>query len=186
MAKTKKSRTMMNIICTLLAASLILLTCACAKRNQPPVSAETVLQAMLDGTTPPDGRFLSLTSADKSKRLSADLLTALYGTPASKWYQSGAYSVVNDGAIYLSEVMHPFELAVFRCINEGDVSGGMASVLGVCSTRLETIRAAWQGSDYEVYVQNAVVTYCDGYVLLVVAEDPDAVVKAAEKVIRSR
>ena len=175
----------MNIICTLLAASLILLTCACAKRNQPPVSAEAVLQAMLSEINPPDGRLMSLTSADESKRLSAELLTALYGAPASTWYQGGAYSVVNDGAIYLSEVMHPFELAVFRCINEGDVSGGMASVLGVCSARLDTIRTAWQGSDYEAYVQNAVVTYYGGYVFLVVAEDPETVVKAAIKSIKS-
>ena len=93
--------------------------------------------------------------------------------------------MIDDGAVYLSEVLHPFELAVFRCIDERDVSGGMASVLGVCSARLEMIRNTWKGSAYESYVKNATVTYCGGYVLLVVAEDPETVVKAAIKSIKS-
>ncbi len=185
MIHLKYKRSAMNIICVLLTASLILLTCACSIKKRPPATATEVLSAMLATVEPPQGQVRALTAEKETDKLSLDLLAALYGSTAGKWYQSGNHSLVDDGAVYLSEVMHPFELAVFRCIDETDVSGGMASVLGVCSARLEVIRNTWQGSAYDSYVQNAVVTYCNGYVLLVVADDPETVVKAAVQLIRS-
>ncbi len=186
--RLKTSKKLMNVVCVLLTASLILLTCACQIKKKPPTTAAEVILAMLDAVTVsyPQGKVRTLTSEKETDRLSVDLLTALYGSTAGQWYQQGNDSILDDGAIYLSEVMHPFELAVFRCVDERDVDGGMASVLGLCSARLDVIRNTWQGSAYESYVGDAVVTYCQGFVLLVVAEDPDTVVKAAEKVIRSR
>lgn len=178
-------KTVMNIICTLLTVSLILITCACHMKKEPPVSAREVLVAMLSVAQPPDGQLRTITSSRETERLSTELLSALYGSSAGKWYQGGEYSIIDDGAVYLSEVMYPFELAVFRCINEGDVSGGLASVLGVCSGRIELIKAAWQGSAHEAFVQNATVTYCGAYVILVVAEDPEPMIQAAEKIIKS-
>ena len=174
-------RIVMNIICTLLTVSLILLTCACSMKKNPPASAAEVLSAMLKEIDPPHGQIRSLTAEKETEKIPPDLLVALYGSTAGKWY--GA--IVDDGAVYLSEVMHPFEIAVFRCVDERDVRGGIASVLGVCSTRLDTIKSTWQGSDYEPLVQNAVVTYCNGYVLLVVAEDPETMIRAATKIIKS-
>lgn len=177
-------RLAMNVICTLLTVSLILLTCACSMKKRPPATALEVLTAMLNATTPSEGRIRTLTAETETQRLPTELLTALYGSTAEKWFEAGEGSLIDDGAVYLSEVMHPFEMAVFRCIDQGDVSGGMASILGVCASRLEIIKAAWQGSDYDTFVQNATVTYCGSYVILVVAEDPEPIIKAAKKVIK--
>lgn len=148
------------------------------------MSADTVLQAMLSVAPHPKGRCRSLSATPEEGGLTETLLSALYGTTAGQWYQSGRFSVIDDGAIFLSETIHPFELAVFRCVDEGDVSGGIASVLGICSARLDLIRKAWQGSDYEVYTRQGVVTFYRAYVLLVVAEDPEPLIKAAKRAIQ--
>ena len=185
MIRLKFKRLAMNIICVLLTASLILLTCACHIKKKPPATAEEVLSAMLATIDHPPGKLRTLTAEKETDKLPLELLTALYGSAAEKWYQPGKHSLVDDGAVYLSEIVHPFELAVFRCIDERDVSGGMASVLSVCSARLNMIKNNWQGSVYESYVRDAIVTYFDGYVLLVVAEDPENLIKTAINVIRS-
>jgi hypothetical protein len=97
---------------------------------------------MLEATTPIDGRTLSL-KAMGDAQLDDTLLTALYGSSAARWGGTDKFALVDDGCIYLSETQHPFELAVFRCISESDVSGGKMSVLGVCASRLEAIQTAW-------------------------------------------
>ncbi len=148
------------------------------------MSADTVLQAMLSVVSHPKGRCRSFSAAPEAGGLTEALLSALYGTPAGQWYQSGSFSVIDDGAIFLSETMHPFELAVFRCVDEGDVSGGMASVLGVCAARLDLIRKAWQGSEYETCANQGIVTFYRAYVILVVAEDPEPLIKAAKRAIQ--
>ena len=176
---------MMNLICTILSLSLMLLTCACHSNKKPPATAAEVLSVMLNSVEAPQGRIRSFSSFNQGSLLSSDLLTALYGSTAAKWYQTNEQAVIDDGALYLSEILHPFELAVFRCIDEGDTSGSIASVLGVCASRLELIRKAWQGTTYENYINRAIVTCYDGYVLLVVAKDPDTAIKAARNYIKN-
>ena len=143
------------------------------------------MQAMLEETTPIDGRMLSL-KAMGDAQLDATLLTALYGASASRWGGTDKFALVDDGCIYLSEIQHPFELAVFRCIDESDVSGGRMSVLGVCASRLEAIQTAWQGSSYDLCAQNAILTYYGTYVILIVADNPTPILKAAQKAIRAK
>ena len=148
------------------------------------MSAETVLQAMLKAAPHPQGSSRSLSTSPEAGGLTPTLLSALYGATAEKWIREGEFSVIDDAALFLSEAMHPFELAVFRCVDEGDVSGGMASVLGVCSGRLDLIKKAWSDSAYETCTQQGRVTFFDAYVILVVAEDPDPIIKAAKKAIQ--
>ncbi len=184
MKSRKIQKTLMNIICTLLAVSLLLLTCACHAKPKPPVSAINVLQAMLSVAAPPDGMVRSLTAENDNQVLPLDLLTALYGPSTRQWYEDGARGVLDDGAVFLSTAMHPFEIAVFRCIDQGDILGGMASVFGICSARLDMIKNAWKKTDYASYTEKGMVTYVGNYVLLIMCDNPDDVIKAAEKAIR--
>ncbi|MGN1445788.1 MAG: DUF4358 domain-containing protein [Eubacteriales bacterium] len=100
-------------------------------------------------------------------------------TPASQAGES-APSLIQDGAVFLSTVMHPFELGVFRC---ADLDGAL-SVAALCQTRLDTLRTTWQDSDYAVCVERAVVTVEGCYVLFIVADDPEPLLEAARRAIR--
>ena len=89
-------------------------------------------------------------------------------------------TLIQDGAVFLSTVMHPFELGVFRC---ADLDGAL-SVAALCQTRLDTLRTTWQDSDYAVCVERAVVTVEGCYVLFIVADDPEPLLEAARRAIR--
>lgn len=89
-------------------------------------------------------------------------------------------TLIQDGAVFLSTVMHPFELGVFRC---ADLDGAL-SVAALCQTRLDTLRTTWQNSAYAVCVERAVVTVEGCYVLFIVADDPEPLLEAARRAIR--
>ena len=91
-----------------------------------------------------------------------------------------APTLIQDGAVFLSTVMHPFELGVFRC---ADLDGAL-SVAALCQTRLDTLRTTWQDSAYAVCVERAVVTVEGCYVLFIVADDPEPLLEAARRAIR--
>ena len=173
-----------RFLCSFLIGSLILSMCACGVNEPPPLSAEVILSEMLAATTPVEGDIRTLTAENEKQQISKELLSALYGSIAVKWIDTQGSTVVDDAAFYLSKVMHPYEVAVFRCVSEGDTTGGLTSVMGVCASRLDMIRNVWKGSEYEIVTQNAVVTCCGAYVLLIVAEDPEPLTKAAERIIK--
>ncbi len=173
---------MMQLICLLLTGSLILFCCACQETSLPVVAASDVLEAMLSATLPIDGTMYQMPANKETERISDELLKALYGEEAVALWKKEA-SAVEDGAIYLAEIMHPFELAVFRCVGE-DGMWGEAGVLGICASRVESIRKAWKGSSYEKIADQGVVTYCENYVILVIAEDAENIVNAAKRRIR--
>lgn len=171
-------------ICLLLAGSLVLLCCACQERVIPDVTSADVLQAMLSESSVIDGKLYQMPTEQEADRLSDELLKALYGeTAVSIWKRNDA--TVEDGAIYLSEIMHPFELAVFRCAGEDGIWGD-AGVLGICASRAESIKKAWQGSAYEKIAEQGIVTCCENYVILVIAENADRIVDAAKRCIRQK
>lgn len=168
-------------ICLWLALLLICHSLsACGGRTPVPVPADTVLSEMLLSVTAPDGCIRALNAPSDTQKLSLDLLAALYGGAVYSWYEAEGYAPIDDCAVYISEVIHPFELGVFRCKDEGELT----SVLGLCAARLDVIKRTWQGSAYEAYVQNAVVTCSGAYVLLVVSDDPETIVKAAKGAMR--
>ena len=175
---------MMQWICLLLTGSLILFCCACQERSIPNVTSADVLKAMLSEAAVIDGKLYQMRTGDESERISEELFKALYGeTAVSIWKRSD--TTVEDGAIYLSEIMHPFELAVFRCIGEDEMWGD-AGVIGICASRLESIKKAWKGSAYEKIADQGIVTYCETYVLLVIAEDAESIINAAKRRIREK
>ncbi len=167
-----------------MAGSLVLFCCACRERSIPDITSVDVLNTMLSRATVIDGKLYQMPTEEEPNRISDALLKALYGeTAVSIWSQTNA--TVEDGAIYLSEIMHPFELAVFRCVGE-DGMWGDAGVLDICVSRLESIKKAWQGSAYEKIAEQGIVTYCENYVILVIAEDAESIVNAAKRRIKEK
>ena len=155
---------------------------ACEGKSPVPVPAKSVLQAMLLTVTPPKGCTRSLVTDNEREKLSIDLLTALYGDAVQNLFNENQLDIIDDCEIFISEVIHPFEIAVFRCRDERD----MTSVMGLCAARLDMIQRHWQGSEYETLVQNARVSCYDAYVFLVVTEDPEAAIKSAKKAIQKQ
>lgn len=162
----------------------------CGIQERIPASADAVLKAMLSAAGEyPHGRLRNTSSAsDTPEYLTTELLSSLYGEATRQWCHEtsdGGKDIVDDAAIYLSEAPHPFEMAVFRCTDEGDLSGGMGSVLGICSSRLDLIRNAWKGTDYATLTEGAVVAFYGQFVLLIVAEETEDILQAAENAIRA-
>ncbi len=159
----------------------------CYRNNSLPAEAADVLDAMITATENiPSGygRYYKA-SLDAKQALSPTLLSALYGESARQWIGTSDDTLLDDAAIYLTEQQHPFELAVLRCKNQGDISGGEGSVLGICQSRLAAVRRAWQGSDYEkTSIQGTVIHYGQ-FVILVIAEDPQPLIQAAKRIIRN-
>ena len=174
---------MMYAIYFLLIGSLILFSCGCQASSSSLLSTSDILNAMLAETSPVAGKTYLLNGENPSNRMSDELLKGLYGEEAVDFQNNGA-SAVNDGAIYLSEVMHPYELAVFRCVSEADIWNGSRGIMAICATRLDRVRKAWQGSEYQNIVEGGIVTCYENYVILVIAEDAESIVDAAKKRIR--
>lgn len=119
--------------------------------------------------------------ADSTNRTdTADGGTASPAPAPANQAAEAAPSLIQDGAVFLSTVMHPFELGVFRC---ADLDGAL-SVAALCQTRLDTLRTTWQDSAYAVCVERAVVTVEGCYVLFIVADDPEPLLEAARRAIR--
>ncbi len=94
---------------------------------------------------------------------------------------ASAQALIRDGAVYLSTVRHPFEVAVFRC---ADLDSAL-SVAALCQARLELLRTAWRDSEYTDFVKRAEVTVSGCYVLVAVTNDPDPLLEAGQMHIRS-
>ncbi len=163
---------------------LCLISCqGSASAAAVPVAAETVLASMQAAveTTCPSGRVYSRAAPPETANYLGDtLLSALYGDGARGMLAAtGTSPAVNDAALFLSIAPHPMELAVFRCSD----ARASATAAKLCRSRLERIRHAWKGSEWEEMTARACVTVAGEYVLLVVSEDPEAVIRAAEKAI---
>lgn len=149
----------------------------CARQDKRPTPAVTVLVTMLGeaGQRWPSGMTYSLTApAEEDEHLTPTLLSALYGAAARRWLE-GDEPPVCDAALFLSEVQHPAELAVFRCAT-AEAAGAVAAV---GRARLDTLTRHWNGGEYAAWLTSANVTVKDTYVLLVVSDDPAPLVRAA-------
>lgn len=162
--------------------------------STPPVSSADVLDAMCQAATErPIGqvRVRSIPQADtntntKPSYLDDNVLSALYGAECLSWFdgqetQDGTQStpIVDDVAIYLSTVQHPFEVAVFRCTD----SYGTLSTAKQCKRRLHSIQETWNGTDKEAYCRLGCVEIVDNYVILVISDKPEALLDAARRLI---
>lgn len=197
---SKRPRRVRGLVCMLLLIGLVLCSVGCEGRDsQIPASAEEVLRAMLEACASqswPDGTVRTRRADPASPDYLPDaLVSALFGEASRGWFVTDGESdapMVDDAAMFLSSAIHPAEVAVFRCTDAGGAVSGTASAAKQCRARLEALRAAWAGSadagerfgDYAVWLERAVVAVEGQYVMLVVADDPDAMVNAARGVIR--
>ena len=162
-------------------------------RKEAPVQAVSVLNAMQAEAKPlPAGLVYDRRSDPAGKEYLSDVLfAALYGPAARGCFgedrQTGeaeGSSVVpplaDDGALFLSAVPHPAELAVLRC---PDPSSAL-SVAALFRERLETLRIAWAGTEYAEWVEMGQVTVVDGFVLFAVCPNAEAVLRAGAETVK--
>ena len=167
----------------LLWAAVAVATCVtavgCARREvRPPATAEEVLSAMLDAVreeVAPDGEVYGGVEQ-------GTLVSALYGEGSRGWLQGDGESLptVDGVAMFLPCAMHPMEIAVFRC---PDDTRGTADVAAACLARLSVIENAWRDSEYTAWTEMATVAVEGQFVILVVYDDPDVLLRAARTVI---
>ena len=163
---------------------LALLLTACDGSRNPPPAAEAVLAAMADTVTRtaqplPHGWVYSCAkAADDPYYLTETFFTALYGRAAEGLLgglsASDAAAPVGDAALFLSASPYPCELAVFRCSD----TDAIPTLVALCRGRLDTVARGFAGTEWESAARGVVAT--EGcFVLLVMAEDPEAVVEGA-------
>ncbi len=178
-----------RVCAVVLTLALLGLTVGCGRRETMPVEATAVLEAMLSametsGQVIPDGRIYSRSvPTDAVNYLGDTLFSAIFGEAARGLLMSpdGALPAVGDVALFLSTAPHPTELVVLRCSD----ARGCATVAKLCRGRLDTVANAWAGSEWALLLlRQATVSVEGAYVLLVIAEDPAPLIRAATSCIR--
>lgn len=163
------------------ALAVLLGATGCARRSPGlPATAGAVLSVMLDAVrdgVAPDGEVYDGTEQKT-------LVSALYGDCSRDWFSSDGETpaTVDDVAMFLPCAMHPMELAVFRC---PDATRGATDVAAACRARLSVIQNAWQDTEYAVWMEAATVAVEGQFVILIVYDDPDVVLRAARAAIRA-
>ena len=158
----------------LVAIQLLLAGLLSCGRDLPPPAALVILDAMQ-------------AAAD---RLPAGLVYDRRADPAGSGYLDGVQDadgqptapLASDGALFLSAVPHPAELAVLQCPDRASA----LSVAALCRARLEGLRSAWAGTDYAAWAEAGDVTVADGFVLFAVCPDADRVLRAGSDAVRRR
>ncbi len=177
-----------------LLTCVLFLSClltSCGGRLTTPPSAMAVLTAMQTAMTDtaqtlPDGLIYTRAADPASPSYLTDtLFSALYGEAARGLFQSDTTTdgepvpPIGDAALFLSISPYPCELAVFRCSDLRSAS----TVAGLCRARLDIVARGYRGSEWEAVAQKGKVSVDGCYVLLAVAEDPDAVLASAKRLL---
>lgn len=165
-----------------------LLSCG---RDLPPSAALVILDAMQAAADGLPAGLVYDRRADPagSGYLDGVLFSALYGPAARNCFDGGQDAdgqltapLASDGALFLSAVPHPAELAVLQCPDRASA----LSVAALCRARLEGLRSAWAGTDYAAWAEAGDVTVADGFVLFAVCPDADRVLRAGRDAVRRR
>lgn len=165
-----------------------LLSCG---RDFPPPAALVILDAMQAAADGLPAGLVYDRRADPagSGYLDGVLFSALYGPAARNCFDGGQDAdgqptapLASDGALFLSAVPHPAELAVLQCPDRASA----LSVAALCRARLEGLRSAWAGTDYAAWAEAGDVTVADGFVLFAVCPDADRVLRAGSDAVRRR
>lgn len=165
-----------------------LLSCG---RDLPPPAALVILDAMQAAADGLPAGLVYDRRADPagSGYLDGVLFSALYGPAARNCFDGGQDAdgqptapLASDGALFLSAVPHPAELAVLQCPDRASA----LSVAALCRARLEGLRSAWAGTDYAAWAEAGDVTVADGFVLFAVCPDADRVLRAGSDAVRRR
>ncbi len=161
---------MRYFLCLLLVFTL----CGCAKEN---ATAAQVLDALVESEIGlPAGQIhLSCAPEDSAAYLSPELMAALYGEGELPWQ----LSLAQDYGIFLNTAQHPCEFAVFRCYARSDTD----EIAAMCLSRLDALRIHYKNTQYASHTQNARVVVIGKYVLLLISNDPEHALDAAERVL---
>lgn len=158
-------------------------------RDLPPPAAADVLNAMRTAADRLPAGTVYDRQADPAGEgyLDGVLFSALYGPAARDCFDGGQDAdrrptapLAADGALFLSAVPHPAELAVLRCSDRASA----LSAAALCRERLEVLRTAWAGTDYAAWTEAGDITVADGFVLLAVCPDADRVLRAGIRAVR--
>ena len=153
-----------------LALSLTVLFVGCAGE---PRSAEDMLLEICVSLSMPAGRVYFRAAEEGSENfLPVDTTEVMYGEDAEE-----IFALVEDFAIYVSEIASPREVAVFRCYSSSDTD----SVAAICLERVDMIRVLLKDGGASELAQGAQVTVRGHYVVMIVTGDAEA----AEDAIRS-
>ena len=164
-----------------------LLSCG---RDLPPPAALVILDAMQAAADGLPAGLVYDRRADPagSGYLDGVLFSALYGPAARNCFDGGQDAdgqptapLASDGALFLSAVPHPAELAVLQCPDRAS-----ALSVALCRARLEGLRSAWAGTDYAAWAEAGDVTVADGFVLFAVCPDAVRVLRAGSDAVRRR
>ena len=175
------------IIPLLLVLSLLLSLAACGRRETPPPAAWEVLAAMQSVMTRtaqpiPEGLlYRRASSPDNPDYLTEALFTALYGRAAEGLLREdgeGGTAAVGDAALFLSVAPYPCELAVFRCSDTDTVP----TVVSLCRGRMDAVLKGFAEGPLAADA-TGLVTVEGCFVLLIIAEDPQAVAEGLRGII---
>lgn len=182
-----RARCLIYALLLLAGAFRWLVSCGTA---EPPAAAGEVLAAMLAAAPDAPAGMVrdSGASPDSAEYLTPELLSALFGSAcrsegSGEGTESGQDPLIDEAAVFLPAALHPGELAVFRCSSQDDC----VSAAALCGSRLNLLRAAWSGSGNTIFTDllgRALVRIEGPYVLLIISEDPDALLSAARGAIR--
>ena len=176
------------LTCLAFSALLICLLASCAIRHTPPPDAAAVLDAMtaaMAASQPcPEGlTYTRSATPDTPGYLTDTLFSALFGEAARGLLSSdttgGGAPPVGDAALFLSVAPYPCELAVFRCSDQR----AAATMAGVCRSRVSVVAAGYRDSEWADIAAAGRVAVEGCYVLLVVAEDPEAILAGARALL---
>ena len=174
-----------------LLCALLFLSClsSCGKVSAPASASAVMTAACADpdvaGRDVPDTCAIYTRDAarENADYLSDTLFSALFGE-AARGLLSGsdtAPAAINDAAVCISVYPTPFEIAVLRL---SDVRG-TATAAGLCRARLDAVQNAWRDTEHKATADAGVVTVEGSYVLLVIAPNPERVLRAARAAIRA-
>lgn len=155
-----------------------LFSCSAIKKVHP--LCREVLSAMASSEIGlPAGKYYS-SSAPKgdTEYLSDTLIASLFG--------NGSLPEVTkdwiDCALFLSLNQSPCEFAVILCSSR-DAAEDTAMIF---HSRLAAIKITKIASEYAEMIANASITITENYAIFIISTDPEAALKSAKKVIKSR
>ncbi len=163
------------LLCLLLAAALLLGSC-----TQRAPSAAEVLDGMCAAVSPlPAGRkYVQSAPKDSQEHFSTELLAATFGNGASP----PAAEHILDAAVWFSYT-DATELAVFSCKS----ADGADAVAGMCLDRLDILKnyrtAENADANGDSLYRTAQVRIHGRWVVLCIAHDPDAVLRAFRRAL---
>ena len=152
-------------------AMLLGVSCASARE-----SVEEILVQLEKETAPlPAGnRYRSGVSEGEDEALLTDVRDALYGQRSEE-----IFALVEEYAIYLSATAMPYEIGVFRCYSSTDAH----RVALMCMERIEALRVALGGTQWETVVGEAEVVCRGRDVLLCLTERSESVARKANRLL---